>query len=83
MSVFVHAEDEVPPQLRDDWTYPTISGKKLNLNDGPHSDMVFISPYLVDGTLPPENELGDFGDWAEIHRDRLEDRSCVKKDKRP
>lgn len=32
---------------------------------------------------PPEDELGDFGDWADINRDRLEDRSCVKKDKRP
>lgn len=81
--LFVQEEDEVPPQLRDDWTYPTTSGKKLKLNDGPDSDIVFICPYQEDGTLLPEDELGDFGDWAEIHRDRLEDRSCVKKDKRP
>jgi len=80
--LFVQEKNEVPPQLRDDWTFPTLSGKKLKLNDGPDSDIVFICPYQEDGSLPPEDELDDFGDWAEIHRDRLEDRSCVKKNKR-
>lgn len=80
-SVFVVDEDEVPPQL-DDWTYPTTSGRQLRVNDGPHSEQVFICPYESDGRLPPEDELGTFGDWAEMHRDRLEDRSCVTKGKR-
>jgi hypothetical protein len=80
-SVFVVDEDEVPPQL-EDWTYPTTSGRQLRINDGPHSDQVFICPYGDDGRLPSEDELGAFGDWAEMHRDRLKDRSCVKKGKR-
>lgn len=80
-SVFVADESEVPPQL-DDWTYPTTSGRQLRVNDGPHSDEVFICPYDDDGRLPPEDDLGAFGDWAEMHRDRLEDRSCVAKNKR-
>lgn len=79
--VFVMDEDEVPPQL-DNWTYPTTSGRQLRLNEGPHSEQVFICPYGDDGRLPSEDELGAFGDWAEMHRDRLEDRSCVKKGKR-
>lgn len=78
--VFVVSEDEVPPQL-DEWTYPTTSGRQLRTNDGPHSEQVFICPYGEDGRLPSEDELGAFGDWAEMHRDRLEDRSCVKKGK--
>ncbi|MFC7082264.1 Eco57I restriction-modification methylase domain-containing protein [Halorussus caseinilyticus] len=79
-SVFVTDESEVPPQL-DDWTYPTTSGRQLRINDGPYSNQVFICPYNEDGRLPPEDELGAFGDWAEMHRDRLEDRSCVEKGK--
>lgn len=81
--LFVQKKEEVPPQLKGEWTYPTTSGKKLKLNDGPDSGLVFICPYQDDGRLPEEDELGDFGDWAELHRDRLEDRSCVKKNKRP
>lgn len=80
-SVFVVDEDEVPPRLKD-WTYPTTSGRQLRINDGPHSDQVFICPYGDDGRLPSEDELGAFGDWAKMHRDRLEDRSCVAKGKR-
>ncbi|KPN30790.1 hypothetical protein SY89_01530 [Halolamina pelagica] len=76
--MFVVDEDEVAPQL-EDWTYPTTSGKQLRINDGPDSGQVFISAYNEDGNLPPEDELGAFGDWAELNRDRLEDRSCVKK----
>lgn len=79
-NVFVMDRDEVPPQL-EDWTYPTTSGRQLRVNDGPHSDQVFICPYGDDGRLPSEDELGAFGDWAEMHRDRLENRSCVTKGK--
>lgn len=81
--LFVESEEEAPQQLRDDWTYPTVSGKQLGLNDNGRSDSVFICPYDENGDLPAEDELGDFGDWAEVHRSRLEDRSCVKKNKRP
>lgn len=76
-SLFVKDRDEVPPQLLDDWTYPTVSGKQLRVNDGPRTDSVFISPYEEDGDLVPEDELGAFGDWAEMHRGELEDRHCV------
>lgn len=80
-SVFVMDKNDVPPQLAE-WTYPTTSGKQLRVNDGPHSEQVFICPYDETGRLPSEDTLGAFGDWAEIRRDRLEDRSCVEKDKR-
>ncbi len=53
------------------------------LNDGPDSGDVFVCPYDEDGRLPPEPELGVFGDWASLRRDRLEDRSCVEKNDRP
>lgn len=81
-SVFVMDADEVPPQL-EDWTYSTTSGKQLRLNDGPDSDQVFVCPYDDDGTLVPEDDLDAFGEWASLYRDRLEDRSCYKKGKRP
>ena len=41
---------------------------------------MFLCPYQDDGSLPAEDDLGSFGEWAEQHRERLEDRSCVKKD---
>jgi hypothetical protein len=81
-SVFVQQAAEVPDQLSE-WTYPTTSGKQLRLNDGPDSGDVFVCPYDEDGRLPPEPELGVFGDWASLRRDRLEDRSCVEKNDRP
>ncbi|WP_331232209.1 Eco57I restriction-modification methylase domain-containing protein [Natronorarus salvus] len=76
--LFVQNREEVPPQLLDEWTYPTTSGKQLQLNDGPDCGSVFISPYAKDGSLIDEDELGDFGQWAEMHRDRLEDRYCYQ-----
>ena len=80
--VFVVDEEEIPDDLTD-WTFPTTSGKQLRLNDGPESRQVFICPYDEHGTLTPEDELGAFGEWASLHRERLEDRSCYKKGKRP
>lgn len=80
--VFVQSRDEVPPQLLGEWTYPTVSGKQLRINDGPESESVFVCPYDEAGRLPPESELGAYGDWAELHRQQLEDRSCVEKGKR-
>ncbi|MDL0120609.1 TaqI-like C-terminal specificity domain-containing protein [Halobacterium salinarum] len=79
--VFVEDDDEVAPQLRE-WTYPTTSGKQLRINNGPDSGQVLISPYDEDGNLPLEDELGAYGDWAELYRDRLEDRSCYEKGRR-
>lgn len=76
-ALFVTTESEVPQQLHPDWTRPTISGKSLAANDGPDSDKLFICPYRDDGSLTPEDALGAFGQWAELHRERLEDRSCV------
>jgi hypothetical protein len=78
--VFVMDREEAPPQL-DDWTYPTTSGKQLRINDGPESGQVFVCPYDSDGRLPSRDELGDFGEWASLYRERLEDRSCYEKGK--
>ncbi len=78
-SVFVMPEDEVPEQLAE-YTFPTTSGKQLRLNDGPDSGEVFVCPYDERGRLLQEDELDALGDWLELHRDRLEDRSCVEKD---
>lgn len=80
--IFVIDEDEVPPQL-EPWTYPTTSGKQLRINDGPESGQVFISPYREDGRLVPENRLDSYADWAELHRNQLESRSCVENGSRP
>jgi SAM-dependent methyltransferase len=79
-AVFVSSRDEVPPQLVPDWVYPTVSGRELSENDGPECDSVLICPYGRDGSLPGEDQLGAFRDWAEFHREELEDRTCVKKD---
>lgn len=82
-SLFVQDRKEVPPQLIENgWTSPTTSGRQLQQNDGPESGQLMICPYDKHGNLPPEDELGEYGDWAEIHRERLEDRSCVEKGKK-
>lgn len=75
---FVMSRDDVPPQLDPDWIRPTVSGRQLNTNDGPYTDSVLVCPYHDDGSLPGEDELGAFGEWATLHRNRLEDRSCVE-----
>jgi len=76
-SVFVVDEDDMLEDL-DNCTHPTVSGSQLREFDGPHTNSVFICPYDEEGDLTPEDELGVFGEWAEQHRDRLEDRSCVE-----
>ncbi|MDS0280929.1 Eco57I restriction-modification methylase domain-containing protein [Haloarcula onubensis] len=81
-TIFVQSEEEVPEQLVEEgWTYPTTSGKQLTVNDGPDSNDLIICPYDENGNLTTEDELGVYGDWAELHRDELESRSCVKKGK--
>lgn len=80
-SVFVVNENEVPDEL-EGWTWPTVSGSQLREFDGPHTDSVFVCPYDENGDLTPEDKLDEFGEWAEEHRDRLEDRSCVEKGKK-
>lgn len=81
-SVFVMKREDVPEELDSKWVRRTVSGRQLRENDGPYTDTVFVCPYRDDGSLPDEDELGTFGDWAENHRDRLEDRSCVENGKR-
>lgn len=81
-SIFVQSEDEVPEQLVEEgWTYPTTSGKQLTVNDGPDSGDVIICPYDEHGNLVSEDEPGAYGDWAELHREELQSRSCVDKGK--
>lgn len=77
--VFVFNQNELPEGIDSEWVRPTVSGRQLQELDSPYSDKVFICPYRDDGSLPDENELGTFGDWATEHRERLEGRSCVKK----
>ena len=78
-AVFVFGNDEVPEDLVPTWTRPTVSGKELTHGGASNPQSVFACPYRSDGTLPEENELGVFGAWAQQHRERLEDRSCVQK----
>lgn len=81
-SLYVQSENEVPEQLvAEGWTYRTISGKQLTVNNGPDSADVIICPYDEQGNLVDKDELGALADWAEIHRSELESRSCVKKGK--
>lgn len=81
-SIFVQSETGVPGQLVEEgWTYPTTSGKQLTVNDDPDSGDVIICPYDEDGNLVPEDELGAYGDWVELHREELESRSCVENGK--
>lgn len=81
-SIFVQSRDEVPIQLKDEeWTYPTISGRQLEANNGPDGNDIIICPYDERGNLVPEDKLGVFGDWANLHRKELEARSCVEKGK--
>jgi len=80
--LFVQEKNEVPPQLRDDWTFPTLSGEEAQAQRRARQRHRVHLPVSGGRLAPPEDELDDFGDWAEIHRDRLEDRSCVKKNKR-
>jgi len=81
--VFVFDRNEVPESIDEKWVRPTVSGSQLREFDGPYSDSVFVCPYRDDGSLPGEEELGSFGEWAERHRDRLTERSCVEKDGKP
>lgn len=78
-AIFTMKRDDVPEYINSKWIRRTVSGRQLRKFNGPYTDTVFICPYRDDGSLPKENELGSFGRWAEQHRDRLEDRSCVKK----
>ncbi|WP_128906182.1 Eco57I restriction-modification methylase domain-containing protein [Halorubrum amylolyticum] len=77
--VFVFDKNEVPEEVDEKWLRPTVSGKQLREFDSPYTNSVFVCPYGDDGSLPDEDELGSFGEWAEGHRDRLAERSCVKK----
>jgi hypothetical protein len=78
-SVFVMTRDDVPSSLKPNWVRPTVSGRQLSEKGSPRTESVLLCPYRDDGSLVEERELGAFGDWAQRHRDRLEDRSCVKK----
>jgi hypothetical protein len=83
-SLFVSDADDVAPQLIDEgWAYPTVSGKQLRTHDGPYTNDLILCPYDERGNLVPEDKLGGYGDWAELHRDTLEERSCVQKRNRP
>lgn len=77
--IFVVDVDDVPDGIDERWVYPTVAGRQLREFDGPYTDSVFLCPYTGDGRLADEDELGGFYDWLVDRRERLEDRSCVKK----
>ncbi|NHN41826.1 N-6 DNA methylase [Halorubellus sp. JP-L1] len=80
-SVFEFDAEELPSQF-EPWSVPTISGKQLEkhpLGETPQPSSVFVCPYDDRGTLIPFGELGALGEWLDdIHRSRLEDRSCYE-----
>lgn len=78
-AVFVKDRDDVPDQIKSERVYPTVSGRQLSENCGPQTQSVFICPYSSEGEILEEEELGSFLDWAELHRNELEDRTCVQK----
>lgn len=80
--VFVMNADEVPEEIDERWVYPTVAGRQLREFNGPYTDSVFVCPYTADGDLADEDELEEFYGWLDDRRDRLEDRSCVKKGKK-
>lgn len=82
-AVFVFERDDVPEYVDSKWIRRTVAGRQLREHDGPGTNTVFLCPYRDDGSLPTEDALGSFGEWAEQHRERLEDRSCVRKDGKP
>ncbi len=79
--MFVLDADSVPDEIDEKWVYPTVGGRQLEEFDGPYTDSVFVCPYKPAGDLADEDELGDFLSWLSDRRERLEDRSCVKKGK--
>lgn len=81
-NVFVFDCDDIPEYVDSRWVRRTVSGRQLREFDSPYADTVFLCPYRDDGSLPEEDELQSFGEWAEQHRERLEDRSCVENGKR-
>ncbi len=82
-NVFVFKRDDVPVGIDEKWVRRTVSGRQLRSFDGPYADSVFVCPYKDDGSLVEENELGSFSEWASEHKERLTDRSCVRKGGKP
>lgn len=84
-SVFVFKESDLPTDLRR-WSRPTISGRELEAQ--PTTKQVtttsrLLCPYEASGDLIDEDDLGTFGNWLDnLHRQRLEERSCCQKNKR-
>jgi len=80
--VFVMDRDDIPDDIDDRWVRPTVGGSQLREFDGPYTDSMFVCPYTDDSMLANEDDLGKTLTWLEEHRNRLEDRSCVKKGKK-
>jgi methylase of polypeptide subunit release factors len=82
--IFVKDAEDVPPSILDNWTFPTVSGRELEVHDGIEgSESVFVCPYNERGELYDEDELGDLKEWLKTNPrqvDQLNNRSCVKKD---
>lgn len=81
-SVFVFSPSELPSEL-EAWSEPTISGKKLEqqpILESIDATAKFLCPYDSSGDLRDESELGIFGEWLnDVHRSKLEERSCFQK----
>lgn len=81
-SVFVFSPSDLPTKL-EAWSEPTISGKKLEqqpISESVDATAEFLCPYDSSGDLRDESELGILGEWLnDVHRSKLEERSCFQK----
>ncbi|ACV11886.1 adenine-specific DNA methyltransferase [Halorhabdus utahensis DSM 12940] len=84
-SVFVFSQGEAPSEF-DQWSVPTISGKELeqqSISRSVDPTAEFLCPYDDSGNLIDESDLDTFGEWLnDVHRSRLEERSCFQKGRR-
>ena len=78
--LFVQPTAEISPLLQD-FAHPTISGRQLAALESetvaPTDSM--LVPYGRDGQLMPFEFLHGFGTYLESHKERLLQRTCVKK----
>lgn len=77
-SVFVKRTDDLSPRLLE-FAYPTVSGRELILGEQPILKHSMLIPYLKNGKLVSENELGALNDYLKepnILR-KLKKRTCV------
>ena len=81
-SVFVMPSVDVPHELVP-FAYPTISGRQIAKDTDPQSVDSMLVPYLPDGSLIPEAQLGALRDYLDVptNKGKLVARTCA--DRKP